>query len=268
MFDATLVLNAFRFYFLAPFNKQLLTASSCLFQNASVCLPLQVWMLDSVSSKLGNRTSQFHYSNLINYFHSKNWTREQFLNDAWGISVRQVIHTYLAIMSLCETLTCGTVFGFCTSGLKIDCDILNNQPPWGTSLLQGHPEYLGPARIYLEKKLKEMDISIEELRQKFGSFVASLLSFRVYHTHTFLNNTYSFKNVEITRTQYVGNDYVCYEVELESYSLTIDSRFDFVAITPSGLASQVIVNYGNILHYRLAVAGERKNIKGWGFETA
>jgi hypothetical protein len=191
--------------------------------NATVCLPLLIGELDgtprSRNETFGNITSaEEHYENLIGYFNHESLSKNDFLKTNWSNSLLHVIHTYLALLSFCETFDGNSII-LCTD------DELHTQsdppiPPWGM-------DYLAPSRKLLETNLRALNVSVSELRQSFGLQVADYFSFQAL---TWLDSVYNNNSTKlIFMPLFVGKQQICYELGIDLFSFTLESKIDIYA---------------------------------------
>lgn len=164
---------------------------------ATVCLPLN---FGELSKCLSNKTNKYYTSALTEYSKAQNLTKNKFLpNDGvWDDSVRNVVHAYLIDLSLYEV------------GCDSEC-----------SPVSAGDEDLASAESILEKLMSTLNISIDELRQKFGEEVAELYSVRI-SLHHFIEFIGQIKDM---RLNYIDKVRICFEADFNNYPLKMASYF-------------------------------------------
>lgn len=166
----------------------------------TICLPLYFGELD----ELPHRT-KIKYS--LNEFSSnRNLTIDNFLPDytRWHNIVRNVVHAYLI-----QILNCA--YGYrCNSSLIIDKD-------------------LALAMDTLEAILLKLNISTDELRQRFGVEVAVLYSLNVSVHHLDSGN----EDIDFSRTTFIDENQICYETQFNLYPFRISDYIKIRALERS-----------------------------------
>lgn len=172
--------------------------------NSTLCLPLYLGELDNSNSnwtKSSNNTN-----NIAEYASQFNTTKETFLDQRtkWTNFMCNVVHAYLGCLSQCETMTKNT---FC------QCDI---------SCMLKDDDLIQAINI-LELQLKALSVSVDELRQKFGTEVASLYSITV------TQNGRPSNVIPVNQTKFVSHTQICYQMEFELFPLYTTSYININA---------------------------------------
>jgi hypothetical protein len=201
--------------------------------NATVCLPLFIGELDgtprSRNETFGNITSaEEHHENLIDYFNQESLSKKIFLHTNWSNSLLHLVHTYLALLSFCETYDGNRIIVCSDDELQTHSN--PEIPPWGI-------DSLASSRKLLETNLRALKVSVSELRQSFGLQVADYFSFRALSMLDSDYNNTSTKlifmrldsdyNNNITSLifmpLFVGKQQICYELGIDSFLFTFKS---------------------------------------------
>ncbi len=186
--------------------------------NATLCLPLYIGELDGTqrlrNETFGNITSaEVHYENLTDYFEQESLSKADFLNEIWPNSLLHVVHTYLALLSFCETFDGNSII-VCSDD-ELNTESNPEIPPWGI-------DYLAPSRKLLETNLRALNVSVSVLRQSFGSKVAYYFALWAenYVDMYYDDNRTIFTPVAL----FVGKQQICNELGIDSFSFTFDNK--------------------------------------------
>lgn len=107
---------------------------------------------------------------MIGYFNQKNPSKETFLSEEWPPFMLHLVDYYFYYFTMSET---------------------NLAYYYGLSEWQG----LKPAMEFLEKKLRQLNISFNELANVFGQRVAEVLSLSISHSWRADDGTLQQKNI-------------------------------------------------------------------------
>ena len=204
-------------YFILYYKSEPTLSTSEIMLNKTITLPNAILCLPLYPGELYEYQLEYHpwnesqYPNsdeviindtalINNYFNQTFVSRDYFLNESmpWELTILHVMHGYLAVMALCES----------SAYREVDNENCSNRDN----------NWLNPinstlARQSLEMNLRKLNVTIDEARQKFGKEVAQL---------------YSIENVTLSRTVFVDDRKICYELDLGVFSQNI-----FVQISPN-----------------------------------
>ena len=195
-FTAMIILMAIKEYQSGP---TITTANveqleSMTLPTTTICLPLNFGELNNISKE-----QKRNYS-LDEYLQKQNMTKDDFVpeNKRWDNTVRNVVHAFLIDISYCETL----YYYYCNEAFASDKDLVT-------------------AMDTLQMIISKLNISIDELRQKFGKEVAALYSLNI--------SLYDFKelieDVNSSRTDFIADGIICYDIQFNLYPLKFTSYF-------------------------------------------
>lgn len=154
--------------------------------NGTLCLPLYLGELND------DQESDISFSKELDAFfqEEEGITKEAVLNYRlnWTNSFRHVVHSYLIEIS------------------KYEYTEDNRLPN------MGEENELLLARRMLETKLLELNISIDELRQKFGNETATLYSLVVKEFGIDPLIYEKYRLIDLGRTTFIGEEQICYQL--------------------------------------------------------
>ena len=173
----------------------------------TLCLPLYLGELDnSTSDELSKLSNTTNANYIAQYFNQFNTTKEIFLDQrqSWTNIMCNVVHAYLGCLSQCETMTTNT---FCQC--NISCMLKNGD--------------LIEAVNILEIQLKARNVSVDELRQKFGTEVVPLYSLSITQDGSPSNV------IPVNQTKFVSHTQICYQMEFDLFPLNTSSYINIYA---------------------------------------
>ncbi len=165
---------------------------------STICLPLEFGELDYNYSP---NKQNMYYQSLIKFLNEQKITKDYLMpaDGDWDNSVQNVVHAYLIEVSGCEY------------GNHCNCSFVNDNG-------------LSRAMDILETIMLRLNISIDELRQRFGVQVAALYSLQIGRYDLKVLD----KIINVSRTTLIDGSQICYGIQFNLYPLKASSFFGII----------------------------------------
>lgn len=184
-------------------NLKAMLNKSVALPSGTLCLPLYLGELNEYNE------SDISYDRALSaFFQNGTVTKEIVLNygQSWTNEFRHVVHYYLIGVSKYEYLE-----NIAVQEMDKDSDLFS-------------------AKRTLEKKMRELNISTDEVRQKFGNETAAFYSLLVKEDGFDPDQYSNYRKIGVGRTKFVGGEQICYEIHFDLISL---NRYDYIALSLS-----------------------------------